>query len=96
MNFEDFIEFLLLYCTSNEELLVKRSQMQQIWKEKVGKDEFCNIQLPLNRYKIYVEKCRWLNHYVRPREHIRFYDLFIPKFKMDYHNMTNWSCNKLI
>ena len=95
MDFEDFKEFVLPYRTSNEELFIKRSLIQGMWKKEIERDGFSNIDKPLNRYKIYVEKCRWLNHYLRPKDHIGIYDLFIPKFKMDCHNMTNWSCNIL-
>nr|WP_297167091.1 discoidin domain-containing protein [uncultured Dysgonomonas sp.] len=95
MPFDDFKEFILPYRTTNEELLLTRSDLQKMWVNRLGIDGFSNITLPLERYKAYVEKCRWLNYYTRPEKHIALFDLFLPKFKMDCHNMTNWSCNIL-
>ena len=48
-----------------------------------------SIRTQIEHYKIYVDKCRWINHHTKPKGHLGIYDLFVPKFKMDCHNMTN-------
>ena len=93
LNFDEFKEFILPYRTTDESLLLKRSDIRKRWKNKIESNGFSNIVQPIGKYKTYVEKCRWINYYTKPQEHIGIYDLFIPKFKMDCHNLTNWTCN---
>lgn len=92
-DFEFFKEFILPYRTTNEFPSHNRSEICSLY-ETLLMDTISNLE-KLERYKVYVSKCRWINHYTKPKGHIGIYDLFVPKFKMDCHNMTNWSCNVL-
>ncbi|WP_146212774.1 hypothetical protein [Dysgonomonas alginatilytica] len=95
MQFDDFKEFILPYRTTNEELLLTRSDLKKMWIDRLAPDGFSNSTFPIERYKVYINKCRWLNDYTKPEKHIAIFDLFLPKFNMDCHNMTNWTCNSL-
>lgn len=88
-------EFILPYRTTNEYPLMKRSQIRKMYEKILLDSLLGTIHESVEWYKIYVDKCRWLNKYVKPKEHMGIYDLFVPRFKMDCHNMTNWSCNVL-
>ena len=88
-------EFILPYRTANEYPLMKRSQIRKMYEKILLDSLLGTIHESVEWYKIYVDKCRWLNKYVKPKEHMGIYDLFVPRFKMDCHNMTNWSCNVL-
>lgn len=92
-DFDFFKEFILPYRTTNEFPSHTRSEIRSLY-ETLLIDTISNLE-KLERYKVYVSKCRWINHYTKPKGHIGIYDLFVPKFKMDCHNMTNWSCNVL-
>lgn len=92
-DFEFFKEFILPYRTTNEFPVHKRSEIRRMYETLLV--DTVSILTKLERYKVYVDKCRWINHHTNPKGHIGIYDLFIPKFKMDCHNMTNWSCNVL-
>lgn len=95
LNFDDFKEFVLPYRSTNEELVFTQQQLHDIWADVIGQDGFHHIKAPLARYKAFVNKNRWINHYTKPVEKAAMYDLFFPKFKMDCHNMTNWSVRVL-
>lgn len=94
-DFDFFKEFILPYRTTNEYPLIKRSMIRQMYEKILLDSAFSTIHESVERYKIYVDKCRWINKYVKPKGHMGIYDLFVPRFKMDCHNMTNWSCNVL-
>ena len=94
-DFDFFKEFILPYRTTNEYPVLKRSQIYNMFKDVLCDSQQSTINDKLERFKIYVDKCRWINHHVKVEKTLGIYDLFIPKFKMDCHNMTNWSCNVL-
>ncbi|WP_291529867.1 hypothetical protein [Bacteroides sp. UBA939] len=90
-DFDFFKEFILPYRTTNEFPVHKRSEIRKMYEALLI--DTVSIRTKLERYKVYVNKCRWINQHTSPKEHLGIYDLFVPKFKMDCHNMTNWSCN---
>lgn len=90
-DFDFFKEFILPYRTTNEYPEFKRSQIRVMYQSVLT--DTLSVYAKLERYKAYINGCRWINHYVKPTKHLGIYDLFLPKFKMDCHNMTNWSCN---
>lgn len=92
-DFDFFKEFILPYRVTNESLAHKRSEIRKMYETLLM--DTVSISTKLERYKVYVDKCRWINQYIKPKGHLGLYDLFVPKFKMDCHNMTNWSCNVL-
>ena len=92
-DFDFFKEFILPYRTTNEYLAHKRSEIRKMYESLLV--DTASIRTQIEHYKIYVDKCRWINHHTKPKGHLGIYDLFVPKFKMDCHNMTNWSCNVL-
>lgn len=95
LSFDDFKEFVLPYRSTNEELSFSSRQLHQIWSDILSQESLDNITYPLARYKAYVNKIRWINHFTKPTEKAAMYDLFLPKFQMDCHNMTNWSIRVL-
>ena len=94
-DFDFFKEFILPYRTTNENPELNRSKIHDMYISILADSNSLSIHDRLERYKTYVEKCRWINKYIKPKNHLGIYDLFISKFKMDCHNMTNWSCNVL-
>lgn len=89
LGYDDFKEFVLPYRSTNEELVFTRQELRDRWAKILSVEN--NIYEPLERYKAYVSKSRWINHFTRPQIRASMYDLILPKFKMDCHNMTNWS-----
>lgn len=94
-DFDFFKEFILPYRVTNEYPVLQRSTVARMFKNILSDVRDTSILMRLERYKTYVDRCRWLNHHVKVAGHLGIYDLFVPKFKMDCHNMTNWSCNVL-
>lgn len=90
LSFDDFKEFILPYRTANEQLTLSREQMKQLFGEKFAAT---NIYSSIERFKIYVEKMRWLNNHVKNNTHLGVYDLLLPKFTKDCFNITTWTCN---
>jgi hypothetical protein len=95
MDFDTFKEFVLPYRTTDESPMFKRSEIRALYQKELSKEGYSNPVLPIERYKVYVEKCRWLNYYAKPFEHTGIFDIQLPKFKMDCHNVANWTCNIL-
>ncbi|MCD8555687.1 MAG: hypothetical protein LRY59_03440 [Bacteroides graminisolvens] len=95
MSFDEFKEFVLPYRTTNENIMLDKVAIRDLYEDVILSHEALTIKESLDNYKAYVAKCRWINKHLRPKEHCGIYDLFIPKFKMDCHNMTNWSNNIL-
>ncbi|WP_257670210.1 discoidin domain-containing protein [Parapedobacter tibetensis] len=91
MDFETFREFVLPYRSTNEELIFNRGNLRQQWASKIHKPDDIGLNDVLLRYQAYVTKSRWINHFTKPKAKSAVYDLLLPKFKMDCHNMTNWS-----
>ena len=94
-DFDFFKEFILPYRTTDEYPAYKRSTIRTLYNKIISDSVNTSIYSKLERYKTYVNKCRWMNKHVKAKEHLGIYDLFIPKFKMDCHNMTTWSNNVL-
>lgn len=92
-DFDFFKEFILPYRTTDEYPVHKRSVISSMYNAILTDSVDCSVSTKIERYKTYVAKCRWINKYVEPTQHLGIYDLLLPKFKMDCHNMTNWSCN---
>ncbi|MCD8262180.1 MAG: hypothetical protein LUD15_12515 [Bacteroides sp.] len=96
MPFDEFKEFVSPYRVTNEALMLDKSTIRSLYEERILKENSPpSITDPLERFKVYVDKCRLINKHTHPKEHAGIYDLFLPKFKMDCYNMTNWSCNIL-
>lgn len=96
-DFAFFKEFILPYRTTDEYPAYNRSTIHSLYNKIISDSADINASIysKLERYKTYVNKCRWINKYVEAKEHLGIYDLFIPKFKMDCHNMTTWSSDIL-
>ncbi|TJY68379.1 hypothetical protein FAZ19_03750 [Sphingobacterium alkalisoli] len=95
MAYDDFKEFVLPYRTTDEELILRRADLRKQWMPILEKEGFDNIRKPVNRYKAFIGKSRWLNEYTKPKTHAALYDLILPKFRMNCHSLTNWSINIL-
>ena len=92
-DFDFFKEFILPYRATNEYPDMSRTDIYHRFHAILGKGS--SIYEQLEYYKTYVDKSRWINKYTKPKGHLGIYDLYVPKFKMDCHNMTNRSCNIL-
>ena len=55
-----------------------------------------NIRKPIELYKKYVRLQKSLNKRINTNTHIGIYDLFIPSFKMDCHNLAARSYEKSV
>lgn len=97
IEFKDFKEFVLPYRATNEELTFDSQFISSLWSKVLidTSDSECNVMLPLSNFQAFVSKARWLNHFTKPLSRSGMYDLILPKFKMDCHNMTNWSIRVL-
>lgn len=94
MDFETFKESILPYRTSTEEITFKRSELRNMFEKIINlSDTLTDITLPIERYKAYISQCRWLNYYIKTKDHTGIFDLFLPRFKMDCYHLTNWTCN---
>ncbi|MBM6714806.1 hypothetical protein H6A36_13705 [Phocaeicola coprocola] len=89
-DFDFFKEFILPYRTTDEYQPMKRTDIHNHFYSLFEKAT--DIYEILNCYKNFFSKCRWFNTYTTPQFHLGMYDLYLPRFKMDCHNMTNWSC----
>ncbi len=90
MSFEEFKELILPYRCTNEEI-TKRTELKEKWNSILWNKSTDSVEVAIENFVSYVNKCRWINQYAKVQEHVMFYDLLLPKFKMDCHNMTNWS-----
>lgn len=95
MDFGTFKEFVLPYRSTNEEMAFSRKELRTFWQGVVRKDGDSQLDSALLRYKVWVDKSRWINHFTKPRAKSALYDVLLPKFKMDCHDMTNWSIQVL-
>ena len=93
LSFEDFKEFILPYRTNEEWVPYNRSSLKKIFHNQITKGGMHNITKPIEWYKTYIEKCRWINYYISSKEHTGLFDLFLPAFKMDCENISTWTCN---
>jgi hypothetical protein len=93
IDFDGFKEFILPYRTTDECLPYNRSTIKKIIEQRVDVKNDSNIIAAIDKYKVYIEKTRWINYYVESKEHTAIFDLFLPKFKMDCHNLATWTSN---
>jgi hypothetical protein len=93
ISFDDFKEFVLPYRTTDESVLYNRMQLKRILENRVPINDTTNLRLAVEYYKVYIDRCRWLNYYIEKTLHLGLYDIFLPKFKMDCHNLATWTSN---
>lgn len=93
IDFDEFKEFILPYRATDECIIFNRSEINNLFRKELYKDGLSNIIFPIERYKAYIDKHRWLHEYIKTDQHIGMYDLFLPRYKMDCHNITNLTCN---
>ena len=91
LSFDEFKEFLLPYRATNEALIISRRQLRELYGKRVIKDSTSNLNAAIANFKTYVAQSRWINKNIKDQTNSGWYDLFLPKFDMDCHNMTNWS-----
>lgn len=90
-DFDFFKEFILPYRTTDEYPHMTRTDLHNHFYNLLKNTD--NIYEVLDCYKRFFSKCRWFNAYSNAQFHLGMYDLYLPRFKMDCHNMTNWSCD---
>ena len=64
-DFDFFKEFILPYRTTNEYLAHKRSEIRKMYESLLV--DTASIRTQIEHYKIYVDKCRWINHHTKPK-----------------------------
>lgn len=93
LSFDDFKELVLPYRTTNEPLIYDRINIQQIMHKKLSYSKKDNIYKIIEVCNKYVKWQKEMNKRVTANFHIGVYDLFIPAFKMDCHNLSAITCN---
>lgn len=92
-SFDQFKEMILPYRSANEAYFGNKSDLRKMMYDKLSQDGMENIRKPIELYKKYVRKQKEMNKYISSSAHIGTYDLFIPAFKMDCHNLAAITCN---
>lgn len=90
-DFDFFKEFILPYRATEEYPIMNRMEIYEQFSTLF--ENATSIYEILECYKRFFSKCRWLNAYTNPQFHLGMYDLYLPRFKMDCHNITSWSCD---
>ncbi len=93
MNFDEFKELILPYRTANEPLTNRRTALKQLIYNHISVNGMKNIFQPIEQYKKYIRQQKEMNKRVATHSHIGVYDLFIPAFIMDCHNLAATTCN---
>lgn len=93
LNFDEFKELILPYRGANETLADSKSDLRKMMYDKLSRNGMNNIRKPIELYKKYVRQQQNMNKRIKTHIHIGTYDLFIPAFKMDCHNLTAITCN---
>lgn len=93
MNFDDFKELILPYRTADEPLTAGKTALRQLIYKQISCNGMENIIKPIEQYKIYVRRQKKINKHIAIHSHIGVYDLFIPAFIMDCHNLAATTCN---
>lgn len=92
-SFDEFKELILPYRSANEAHFGNKKDLRRLMYDKLSANGMDNIRKPIERYKQYVRLQKSLNDYITSSAHIGTYDLFIPAFKMDCHNLAAITCN---
>ena len=93
LSFDEFKEWILPYRTVNEALVNNKIDLRKMMYNKLSYNGMDNIRKPIELYKKYVRLQKSLNKRINTNTHIGIYDLFIPSFKMDCHNLAAITCN---
>lgn len=93
MSFDEFKEYVLPYRVTDESLVDDNQMLKRVIFEKIVKEGRNDIRKPIKCYQEYVKQQRTMNYYVKSAHHIGMFDLFIPAFKMDCHNLAARTCN---
>lgn len=94
INYSEFLEFILPYRTTEEMLTHNKIELYNLFANKIFIDVDSNfVENKIGFYKAYIDKIRWLSYYIKTDQHLGLYDLFLPKFKNDCHNIASWTSN---
>nr|WP_306562557.1 hypothetical protein [Bacteroides intestinalis] len=93
LSFDEFKEWILPYRTVNEALVYDKMDLRKMMYNNLSHDGMDNIRKPIELYKKYVRLQKSLNKRINTNTHIGTYDLFLPTFKMDCHNLATITCN---
>lgn len=93
MDFDEFKELILPYRTANEPLTKGKIALKQLIYDHISVNGMTDISQSIEQYKKYVRQQKEMNKRVTTHSHIGVYDLFIPAFIMDCHNLAATTCN---
>lgn len=93
MNFDDFKEFILPYRSSTEDLAYKRSAIRKIAEKRLLIEGCGSIQLVLEKYRVYVQKQRWMNQFATSQKKNGLFIPFQQKLAMNCEPLTVWTTN---
>lgn len=93
MDFDEFKEQILPYRTVDESLTDGKNKLKRLMYSKISGNGMDDIHKPIELYKKYVRHQKDMNKRVTTDTHIGIYDLFIPSFIMDCHNLAATTCN---
>ena len=83
LSFNDFKEWILPYRTIDEALVDNKKLLKEFIYKKMSVDGMDDIRKPIERYKKYVDRCKYLNRFITSKQHIGSFDLLLPSFNMD-------------
>ena len=93
VSFDELKEWVLPYRVTDESLVDRKQILKSLIYDKITKEGRTDIRKPIKYYQKYVRQQRTMNYYVKSAHHIGMFDLFIPAFKMDCHNLAAITCN---
>lgn len=93
MTFEEFKESILPYRTTDEPLLFKKSELRRKFLPIIDKEGMRIIQIPIERYKMYILKQQRISYYTKRKEDLGLYDLYLPGTMRNCHSQVTWTSN---
>ncbi len=92
MDFAAFREYVLPYRSQSEHPWL-RSQLKNTFATELLKEGAREVRTPIERYKHFIDRQRWVSRRATPDEHLGLYDLYIRAFKANCLHLTTWTCD---
>ncbi len=93
VSFEEFKEWILPYRTFNEALTDTKEQLYRLIYNYLSEQGMENIRYPLDCYEKQVRLRKKMNAHITKKVHLGAFDLYLPAFRMDCHNLGIRTCN---
>ncbi|WP_455586330.1 hypothetical protein [Bacteroides sp.] len=93
LSFNEFKEWILPYRTADEALTDDKRLLNSFIYNRISVNGMDDIHKTIDSYIRYVRLQKEMNKYVTSKRHIGSFDLFIPAFIMDCHNLAARTSN---